>query len=311
MQTATSILSPIIDADGFPKRITIELTSCCNLSCIMCPRKFMSNGKGFMSQDLFWKIVNQLKGREIEAIVPFFRGEPLLHPNFLEMAEQLRRSTSAKLQLATNALLLNQKTSKRLLALGIDFISFSLDATSKKTYEKIRADGDFDLAMKNIHTFLQERSKTPSVSTRVQVSATEIEENREELPAFIEYWKDRVDRVRIYPCHSEDGRFGKLNPINQRRSKTQRKACKKPFTDFVIYYNGNTALCNHDWNREDISTLGSIKEKTIDQIWQDRPYRDIRQKHLDHKWDTVVPCNDCDHWLAMDEAESPIGRIIT
>jgi len=271
----------------------------------------VSNGNGFMDKQLLRQIVNQLKGKKIDAIVPFFRGEPLLHPHFIEIVELLTTNTPAKLQLATNALLLDRNTSIRLLEFGIDFISFSLDALSKKTYEKIRINGDFDLAMNNIHTFLQERSKTPSASTRVQVSATEIEENREELPAFIEYWKDRVDRVRIYPCHSENGRFGKLNPINQKRCKTQRKACKKPFTDFVITSNGNIALCNHDWNRDDKNALGSIKDKTIERIWQDRPYREIRQKHLEHQWETVIPCNHCDHWMAMDETESPTGWIIT
>ena len=299
------------EAHSFPNRITLELSACCNLSCVMCPRKYVSNGNGFMKNDLFRHIVNQLKGKAIGAVVPFFRGEPLLHPDFLEMIRILKETVSAKIQLATNALLLDRYTSKYLLELGIDFISFSLDAIRKNTYESIRKGGDFTLAMENVHTFLREKANGSASATQVQVSITQTEKNYAEIPAFVEYWKGCVDRIRVYPCHSINGRFGKLNDADSNKKKTQRQLCKKPFTDFAIYYDGDIALCNHDWDRKKEHSLGSAQEKTIEDIWKDQPYKTIRRMHRSRKWDTVIPCNDCDHWMTVKEIESPRGRIIT
>jgi MoaA/NifB/PqqE/SkfB family radical SAM enzyme len=138
----------------FPQRITIELTSSCNLTCTMCPRHFISEKESVMDGALFEKIIHEMMGNPIDAVVPFFRGEPLMHPEFLDMMGKLKEKTSAKLQLATNALLLTPALSAALVDLDIDFISFSLDAFHKETYEKIRVGGDFHLAVYNVKTFL-------------------------------------------------------------------------------------------------------------------------------------------------------------
>jgi hypothetical protein len=50
----------------------------------MCPRKYASPPAGFMGRDLFERNVDELSGHEVEGVVPFFRGEPLLQPHFQE-----------------------------------------------------------------------------------------------------------------------------------------------------------------------------------------------------------------------------------
>jgi MoaA/NifB/PqqE/SkfB family radical SAM enzyme len=85
------------------------------------------------------------------------------------MMTLLRRRTRARIQLATNALLLTPDLSRALLELGIDFISFSLDALRRETYEKIRVGGSFDRAMENVHAFLGLRKHRIPCVTVVQV----------------------------------------------------------------------------------------------------------------------------------------------
>ncbi len=263
-----------------------------------------------MARPLFNKIVEEIRSHSVEAVVPFFRGEPLLHPEFSAIMNFLRRRTSAKIQLATNGLLLNSELSRELLAMGIDFISFSLDAVTKKTYQKIRSGGDFDRTIQNVHNFLQIREGMSDVKTVVQVSATEHQANQKELPAFIDYWKPLVDRVRIYPQHSRDGRFGRLDGAGQDRNIADRQPCRKLFTDIVIYHDGNVGLCNHDWERPADAFLGSVVTDGIETVWQSPAYSKAREKHLSGRWDDMVPCSHCDHWQAMDEAETVVGDLI-
>lgn len=298
------------DAGCFPRRITIEISAACNLSCVMCPRRYASTPGGFMSRTLFEKILGEIASHEVEAIVPFFRGEPLLHPEFTEWMALIREKTSARIQLATNGLLLSPSLSRSLLDLGLDFISFSLDALRKETYEKIRLGGDFETAMENAHTFLKMRKARKNCGTVVQVSATETSLNAQEIHEFIRYWRPLVDRVRIYPRHSENGRFGSLAHPEPCRSGASREPCRKPFTELVIYANGHVALCNHDWDRDALDQIGSIADATIAKIWNNPMYKEIRRIHLNRRWQELQPCRHCDHWQGWGQDQLPAGLLV-
>lgn len=293
--------------DPFPRRVTIELSGLCNLSCPVCPRRFVEATSGLMSRRLFEKILEEIGTNGTEAVVPFFRGEPLLHPSFLEMMHLLRKKTRARIQLATNAMLLSRPVAKGLLDLQIDVISFSLDALTTRTYEKVRPGGDFNRVMDNVHGFLNMRESLANSLTTVQVSATEGPDNQTEIVPFIAYWQGKADRVRIYARHSEGGKFGRLEHA---RPEESRKPCRKPFTDIVIYSDGQVALCNHDWDRKGEGTIGSVNEKTIQEIWEGPSYRKIRDKHLDRRWSELDPCRHCDHWQASDGRDSFVGRLV-
>ena len=75
----------------FPKRVTLELTNHCNLRCVMCPRKYMRGPKGYMSFSLYKNIIGQLAEHRDTALVPFFRGESLLHPRCIEMLRYAKK----------------------------------------------------------------------------------------------------------------------------------------------------------------------------------------------------------------------------
>ncbi len=298
--------------DPFPRRITIELSSRCNLSCVMCPRQYVSGENGFMDETLFEKIVQEIAEEDVESVVPFFRGESLLHPRFMELLGLLRRHSRARIQLATNALLLSEEMIHDLLfKIRIDFISFSLDAVNEETYRKIRLGGSLEKARENVLSFLRARDGSASTGTVVQVSLTENEFNLEEIRSFIGYWRDRADRVRIYARHSEGGAFGALSSPGFQRESFERSPCMKPFNDMVIYHDGRVALCNHDWDRPQSASLGSVKEKSIREIWQDSPYQRVREMHHGGAWDELEPCRLCDHWQGSDGGASAIGLVVS
>ena len=70
----------------YPRRIVTELTPQCNLSCSMCPRNYIQTKDGYMSKDLWRCLVDDIAKNEPDAIVlPFWRGESLLHPDFMEV----------------------------------------------------------------------------------------------------------------------------------------------------------------------------------------------------------------------------------
>lgn len=300
-----------VDLPAFPRRVTIELSSRCNLSCVMCPRQYLSGEAGLMDDDLFQRIVQEISQEEVEAVVPFFRGEPLLHPRFVELLGLVRARCGARIQLATNGLLLTEGTTHELLhRVKVDFISFSLDALTEETYGKIRLGGSLERARENVLRFLRMREESGSSGTVVQVSLTESPFNLEEISGFIGYWRRLADRVRVYPLHSEGGKFGALASPGFLRDPSERSCCMKPFRDLVIYHDGRVALCNHDWDRPEGASLGSVREKSIREIWQGGPYRRVRGMQHRGEWEGLVPCRHCDHWQGEGTGDATIGLLV-
>lgn len=260
-----------------------------------------------MDVDLYRKIVAEAREHLPATLVPFFRGESLLHPLFLEMMRTAKEAGLGPIQLTTNAMLLDGNVAEELVAMGIDFISFSLDAVGKEEYEATRVGGDYGRVVRNIERFLDIRAARHSSFPKVQISAVETEENRTMMTAFINYWSERADRVRVYPEHSSDGVFGSLRNGDHLPSFEKRLPCKKVFTDMVICWNGDVAICNHDWDRQEF--IGNVGKHSIKDIWKSAKYEEIRKRHLEGKLEDDPTCSGCDHWKMYYMEEGRIGRL--
>jgi radical SAM protein with 4Fe4S-binding SPASM domain len=290
----------------FPERLTIELTNNCNLDCVMCPRHSMEKNLGYMDLELYKKIINEASEHLPVTMVPFFRGESLLHPDFLEMISIAKAAGLGPLQLTTNAMCLDNAYCEKLLDSGIDFISFSLDVLGKESYEQMRRGGDYARVIGNIEKFLALRSSKGLSIPQIQVSAVSTAANRDKLSEFVEYWRGKVDRVRIYPEHSSDGSFGSLKG-EELLVFDKRLPCKKVFTDMVVYWDGTVAVCNHDWERKE--QIGNLSEETIASVWKGDKYKEIRKRHLDGALDDDQTCSGCDHWKMYYMDDGLVGEL--
>lgn len=287
----------------FPERITVELTNRCNLSCPMCPRRFLHSNEGFMDEETFTRIIDEMSEHPGTALVPFFRGESLLHKDFLKFIEYAKKKGISPVQFTTNATLLTEEISSRLLDLKIEFISFSLDTDIEENYRKVRVGASYKKVMENIERFLKMKKEKKLGSPEIQVSVVDTSYSGEELESFVKRWIDKVDRVRIYEEHSKEGKFGSLAADRV----GERLPCLKPITDMVIYWNGDVVLCNHDWDRE--ISLGNVIKREIKEIWQSSEYENIREKHFERNLEGEKPCFECRHWEAYYLPEGIIGKL--
>src|SRR5215469_15921818 len=71
---------------AMPIELIVEITSFCNLDCIMCPRSNMKRDKQtYMDLGLFRSIIDQIKGHIELVYLAGGLGEPLAHPKFGDM----------------------------------------------------------------------------------------------------------------------------------------------------------------------------------------------------------------------------------
>jgi len=274
-----------------PARVTIELSSRCNRLCRGCPRAKMNYPQGDMPLPLFQKVLGQLRNDTV--IVPFFRGESLLHPKFEEMMRLLAAGGYRTVQLATNGDMLNIKNSAAILS-ACSFVSFSLhryDLPHSSLYPKIV---DFLYG-----------AKLHGVQTQVSILDTMIPEAAGEKERFVQQWLRHADRVRIYAQHSRSG-FG---DVDRSRYKVcgDRLPCAKPFSETVVYWDGKVALCNHDWDNP--SPLGDLNSQTLPDVWTAKPYGEVRRLHRAGKGAQVPSCATCDHWAVQLTPNRMFGEL--
>lgn len=279
---------------SFPQRVTLELTNHCNLNCTFCPRCYMEKERGYMDVSLAMDLIDQMAPHAPVTLVPFFRGESTLHPQWYSILKHYQERNIGEIQFTTNASLLTPENSEKLLDLDLSFVSFSLDTVDPDLYNKNRRGADFEKTLENVLYFLKLKESQKS-KTQVQVSSVETEEHKRGMDRFVRFWLPKVDRVRVYTEHSSNGNLGSIEEPLPEQEK--RLACKKPFTDMVVYWNGEVALCNHDWTRMvSEQPLGNLFVDSIQKVWDGVRYSDIRDAHISGDLNGVVPCESCDHW---------------
>lgn len=293
----------------FPQRVTLEFTNFCNFHCAFCPRRFMEDTTGFLDVSLARRLMAEMGRRSKQhpvAVVPFFRGESLTHPQWDVLLASLHEFGLGPIQMATNASLLTEERARRILEIGVDTLSFSMDTLDAALYKELRG-GDYTTSLGNILRFLELREThtgTDGGCRVVQVSAVATQKNRDGIDDFIAFWRDKVDRIRIYPEHSADGNVGSLPHVEGRPEV--RTPCHKVTEDMVIYWNGEVALCNHDWTRLVTGQhIGSVQNATIEEVWNSSAYEAIREAHRTNQLQGIAPCEHCEHWR-----DTPVGITI-
>ena len=263
----------------------------------------MKGPKGYLSFSMFKRIIDEISEHKKTALVPFFRGESLLHPKCVEMLAYIKQKGIGPIQFTTNATLLTKDIALSLIDLELDFISFSVDSIDSESYGEIRRGGELKTVLNNIDFFCEQKQKMKMKNPEIQVSVVKTKNTSGDIDNFVSYWQQRVNRVRVYEEHSQNGNFGSLE---QESIDVERKACFKPFRDMVIYWNGSVAICNHDWDRE--NQLGNIEENSIEEIWNSNAYKIIRDAHLGNgKLETL--CENCDHWKSFYNEDNLMGGL--
>ena len=290
---------------AFPRRVTVELTNHCNLNCSMCPRRYMSGPKGFMAVPLFTRIIDEMAAHPGTVLVPFFRGEALLHPEFLPMLAYATPRVGS-VQLATNATMMDPVIADALVNLEVDFVSFSIDSVDPDIYGSVRRNADLGDVLRNVEYLCTMKQERNAKKPQIQVSVVETDDTAEGVEEFIRFWSGKVDRVRVYREHSRDGHFGSLEDAGEEGPSKSRKPCLKPFNELVVYWNGEVALCNHDWNRT--APLGSVHDRSIQEIWRSETYELQRRAQMG-MGEMEDLCRGCDHWEAYWRKDQLIGAL--
>jgi len=190
-----------------PQSLTLELTFRCNLSCVMCPLdlpRIMHDGeqKDFVKERKGVELTSPEVHRIIDDLAKFgvknltlTGGEVFLRHDALEIIEHVK-NTPMKLCVNTNGWYLRPQIADRLVELGVDSMSVSIDGPDATHDEIRRGKGSFRRLLegiKNIQDAKRELGvKRPKIGITVTVSAL----NQHRYSEVLDWLKDTgVDTV--------------------------------------------------------------------------------------------------------------------
>ena len=289
---------------SFPTHLEIEVSSACQMRCPMCKTTEMVKNNidffGFMDLDLYKKIIDECARSPLYSIKLSWRGEPLLNPNIVEMVSYAKRAGIKDVAFLSNGERLNPELAKDLINAGLDWISISFDGM-EDVYNRVRRPAVFKETVEKVKQIRicrdKFRRKKPLI--RVQSVRSAIQGRESE---FLKLWEGIADRVNFI--------------ADQKRSLEYKDykhdpsyICPSPWQRMCISWDGRVAQCYGDYMMGNI--LGDVNVKSIQEIWRDKPFMELRRLIKAGRRLETLPCRTCsDGGITETEEVVVNGRTI-
>lgn len=244
------------------KKIYIEITNVCNLSCSFCPK--IDRAPEFMSIETFEDILKKIQGFT-NYIYLHVKGEPLLHPQIFEFIN-LAEKYNLKVNITSNGTILNEEilNSKGLRQFNFSLHSFEDDSEVEKS--------DY---IKNILKYsikAQEKGKIVSLRLWNLKEDNLIDKNSEVLKEIEDFYELTLEpkkfvrgqgvklRDRIYLNFEEEFVW----PSLESNHYEEKGFCHGLSTHMGILVDGTVIPCCLDDNG--VINLGNIKNSSLEDI---------------------------------------------
>jgi len=179
----------LLSESKYPVMMEFELSSSCNLNCIMCEGIFsgtINENRSIIKETD--NVYDEQFLKQLEEFIPhlkkakFLGGEPFLIPMYYKIWSRIIKINPACIIIIqTNATIFNDKVNE-LLEKGNIRVSVSIDSFLKENYEAIRINGNFESVMKNIEYFHKHSIKR---NYPFSVAICPMKQNWKELPNMI------------------------------------------------------------------------------------------------------------------------------
>lgn len=282
-------------AEIFPLMVLASVSYVCNSKCPGCPYT-QSNIREdfvdapFMPPEIFKRIADEV-GRFGSMLRITGGGEPLLHPQMVELIEYAKK-VGAKVGLITNGSLLTQDKVDRLLNAGIDAIDISVDAADAGTYSKVRVGLNFNILLDNVRYLIARRNLSRS-KTKVIVSIIDQKTMAGKLESAVSFWRGIVDNVQVRKYLTwgigDPTESGDPTPLTIKRTP-----CPWLFERIDVNGRGKIVLCGSDITEK--TDFGNVSDTLIEDVWRGEKLESLRKRMLSGKLNPDEICSTCSDW---------------
>jgi len=278
----------------FPLNIDIEVSSKCQLQCTHCFRQYMNiKENDFMPLGMYKMIVSECGRNGLFTLKFSMRGEPLLHPDIVEMVRFAKEQGIKEVWINTNGGTITETLARDIINAGADWITMSFDGLHE-TYESIRKPLKFEDSLRKLKILRRVRDElNANTLLNVQTLWSAIKQNPDE---YINLMKNIVDRVAYNPD---------MNFENVILIPDKEYICPRLWQRMCITSTGNYLKCPSDFTMEEI--LGDVGELSVKQAW-DILQEEQRVQHLEGRRLESKICRKCHHGARKKTASVHIEK---
>jgi radical SAM protein with 4Fe4S-binding SPASM domain len=282
----------------FPLHLDVESTSRCNLRCTFCDRRpLLTKGQvGDMEFSLFRRILDECQGGRLWGLKLSYRGEPLLHPDLVEMVAYAKARGVLDVFFNTNGMLLTEAVSLRLMDAGLDRISVSVEGTDPVAFERERRGAKFSRILANLDALISLRTKKGYDRPRVRVQTVRFPGL--DLEEYKNFWLSHADEVAAVSYQDTRQRLEGL--------VCRDWACPQLWQRMSIAWNGAVMPCNND--DHGLLCVGNVKERSVASCWHDHLVQQARKLHREGQSHLVPACNGCAWRTAQIQKLKPMPK---
>lgn len=309
-----------------PSLFNFETTNFCNMSCVMCPRTtLMARENQWIDKDVFGRVLDQVIPHAPENLEEFWKfiesrygitfqspsenafyfyvsarcvtlhgfGEPMVDKNIVERVQACseRGIPSYFSCVPANA---NETRIDRVMSAGVNVLKFSIDSLDETEQKRIRGRvNKFRTSFETILRIIEMKEKRGHKTMIVpcMIALSEDMQSRDMHEEFLDLWKE-LD-VFAY-VKSQDNRWlyeESADHVNH--SHYMEQYCEFPWTSTTVMADGSVVPCTQDYDCE--MAMGNVKDQTLQAIWNNEKYRDLRRWHINGDFPEGFKCSErCD-----------------
>ena len=279
----------------------IQTQSACNARCTFCPYQtgaHRSLSQGRMSWDVFEKVVDELATLPmLSEVAPVLQNEPLIDRRLPEMIRHIKRVLPhVRTTLNTNGSMLTPSVVAGLAGAGLDHLTFSINALTKETFDRVHKYIEFETVMANLLYLIDNKPRDLDVTVKsmvVRESAMEFA-----LPKEFSDLLDRVERAGAeFRASAICNRAGAVEDYEDQvvfksiAHTARRLYCHDLFENINVLYNGDVIACCSDWTRA--TRMGNLADQSIREVWDGEVARLRREKAAEGRYQDMPGCRDC------------------
>jgi hypothetical protein len=314
-------LFPTPEQALFPSCTQVTLNhGICDSSCISCPigrlnfgdasaevrHEFRPGTRRHLPFEIFARVADEVAAWPHAWLRLHARGEPLLHPRFVDLVRYAKQAGVGVVQAFTDAITLTEERARAVLAAGLDVLECSIHGHGE-SYERLMRNGRGERVRDNVVRFRRLRDELGE-RTRLVVSAVDQPDFQPDKPAHRAFWSQHADEVIYRPYHSWGNRLGAVCAS----VPEQRHACPQLWTRCTIGPTGKILACFNSWSEREEEVLGdlTVPGTTIAGTWQSLRLRQIRQDHAAGNYAPLPCCRNCRDWVGSSWGSDSYEQLI-
>lgn len=308
--------------EPYPPYLEIEVTTRCNLRCIICEHTYWEEPNRDMSFEEFKGIIDQFPRLKWIGLTGI--GESFLNKDFMKMLRYVKsKNKNIFVEFYDTFYFIDKKTAEELVNIGIDRIYVSLDAATKLTYEKIRVGSNFDRVVNNVRNLFKVKKEKGAHFPEIVFHYIVNKVNLQEMPQYLELVdnlsnekditvqftrmlhefkevKDlfvEIPEETIQLVEEKAKKLGKklVWSADVPNVKPSINKCTEWIMPF-IFVTGHVIPCcagneagHRDFQKE--TALGSVFEQSFKEIWHGEKYKTLRRMLFQGK--VPLACKNC------------------